>query len=86
LLEQFFAGGVHQSEHSAGVEGKQGSIDFFHDSPQQRSRFDRAYSLIRKQVGQSVDLKRKLTQRVLRSSSTGSKGIVFLAQGGNYIG
>jgi hypothetical protein len=36
LLQKSFAGGIHESKHTMGIEGKQRSIDFFDHAPQQR--------------------------------------------------
>ena len=85
MLQEFFARGIYQSKHSVRVKGEQRSIDFFHHAPQKRSRFNGADALIREQIGQGVDFKRKLPDRVTGGRSAGSKGIVFLAQRRNHV-
>ncbi|MGA8529289.1 MAG: hypothetical protein WB622_06210 [Acidobacteriaceae bacterium] len=84
--EDAFGCGVEQAEARVLIEGKDGGVHFGDDPAQQGDSFQRGDALGLQSVGQGVDFKRKLAERVVAGSATGAEGVVLFPESGDDVG
>ena len=86
LLQQAFSSRIYQPENLVRIECKQRHFNLFDHAAQQGSGFNGSNTLLGQEICERIDLKRQLSQRIIRSRTTCSEGIVFFPQSSNHIG
>ncbi len=86
LLQQSFAGRVHQPQGFAGIEGEERNIHFFDDTLQEGGCFNRPDAMLCQQVGQHVDFEREFAKSIVGNRHARAERIVLFPQSADHIG